>query len=115
MIKLYTPENELELSFIKSIFDGEDIPYFVLNDHFGSLQIGPHIPQVNMKTIMVPEDVAEQAKELLLDFITKAESGGTEPATEYTLKDKIRVLLEVLIFSWAMPGRRWNRKKLEED
>ena len=28
MIQLYTPKNELELSFIKSIFDGEGIPYF---------------------------------------------------------------------------------------
>lgn len=43
MKKLYSPNNDSELALIKSILDGEGIPYFVHNDHFGTLKVGPKI------------------------------------------------------------------------
>jgi hypothetical protein len=41
MIKLYSPRDAIELALIESILKGEDIPYFIHNDHFGSLEGGP--------------------------------------------------------------------------
>ena len=41
MIKLYSPDTESELAVLKSLFDAEGIHYFVLNDHFGTLRVGP--------------------------------------------------------------------------
>jgi len=55
MKKLYSPNNDSELVLIKSILDGEGIQYFVHNDHFGTLKVGPRIELFNAKTIMVAE------------------------------------------------------------
>ena len=64
---------------------------------------------------MVPEEVAEQAKELISEFIGNTEPDEIEPSSEYTLKDKIRLVLECLLFTWFMPGKRWHRNKPEEE
>ena len=55
MIKVYTPQNEVDLLIIRSFLEGEGIKYFVHNDHFGSLRIGPVIELYNAKTLMVDE------------------------------------------------------------
>ena len=115
MINLYSPKDELELLFIKSLLDGEKIPYYVQNDHFGSLQIGIKIPLFNAKMIMVHEKDMETSKELISEFLknTKPENNLTTP--EYTLSDKIRLILEFLMFGWIMPGRKWSKKKTDEE
>jgi hypothetical protein len=64
---------------------------------------------------MVPDDVAEQAKELISEFIVNTEPGDIEPSSEYTLRDKIRLVVECLLFTWFMPGKRWHRNKAEEE
>lgn len=66
MKKLYTPNDESELVFLKSLFEAEDIPFVVLNDHFGSLYSGVYVSRFNAKTIMVPEEAFEDARELIL-------------------------------------------------
>jgi hypothetical protein len=38
MIKIYSPNDEFELSMIRGVFDTENINYFIHNDHFGSSQ-----------------------------------------------------------------------------
>ncbi len=62
MYKLYSPETELYLAFIKSLLTAENLYYFIHNDQFGSLRIGPKIDLFNSKTIFVSEDDAEIAK-----------------------------------------------------
>jgi hypothetical protein len=115
MINLYCPKDELELSFIKSILDGEGIPYFVFNDHFGSLEIGPSIAMVNAKTIMVHEEDLESARELISEFLKNAGPEARSDSSGYTLFDKIRLIFECLLFGWIMPGRKWRRKTTEEE
>ncbi|MGD9651117.1 MAG: DUF2007 domain-containing protein [Candidatus Dadabacteria bacterium] len=66
MKKLYTPSDESELVFLKSVFEAEGIPFVVLNDHFGSLYSGIYVGRFNAKTIMVPDDVFEDARDLIL-------------------------------------------------
>jgi hypothetical protein len=109
MIKLYSPPNQAELAIIESILEEENIPYFIHNNHFGSLEIGPLIDIYNKKTIMVEEAYEEQARELLQDFL--AATATTPP---YSIFDKIRMVFEVLFCFWFVPGRFRKRKKNEE-
>jgi hypothetical protein len=59
MIDLYSPQNEAELALLKSILEGEGIYYFVRNDNFGSLEVGPRIGLFNTKMIQVQDDHSE--------------------------------------------------------
>ena len=109
MKNLYCPRNEVELALIKSIFEGEGIHYFVHNDHFGSLEIGPQIELYNAKMIMVHEDQYERAKDILSDFLSNIAEDSADSKPQYSLSDKIRMIIETILFTWFIPGKR--RKK----
>jgi len=113
-VHLYSPENDAELALLKSILDSENINYFVKNDNFGSLEIGPRIGLYNSKMIEVRDDQYEQANELLTDYIQKTQKKPEELAEEYSLFDKIRMVMEVIFFGWLMPGRRKSKKKSDD-
>ncbi len=108
MKKLYSPRSEAELAIIKSIFDGEDIRYFVHNDHFGTLRTGPPIYLFNAKTIMVAEPHFEQAKEILTDYLNNTQADETE--SDHSLSDKLRMIVEALLFGWFIPGKKWRKR-----
>ena len=113
MIELYSPENETELVLIKSILDGEGIEYHVRNDHFGSMEIGPRIELFNAKTILVREGHHDRAKEVISDFLNTTALKTKEKPPNYSLSDKIRMIFEVILFNWVMPGRR-RRRRIED-
>jgi len=112
MIKLYSPRDQAELALIESILEGGNIPYFIHNDHFGSLEVGPQIDIYNKKTIMVNEEYQERAKELISDFI-KTTRDDTAKIPAYSLFDKLRIIFETLLFAWFIPGR--HRKRLKDE
>lgn len=111
MIKLHSPVNEAELALIESILMGEGIPYYVHNNYLGTLRIGPPIELFNKKTIMVPPDFEERARELLADFLEKTAEPQVE-WTKYSILDKLRIVAEFLIFGWFIPGKRCNKNGL---
>jgi len=115
MIKLYSPENESELALIKSLFEIEHINYYVLNDHFGTLKVGPKIDLYNAKTIYVSEEDLNFAKDILLDFLESTKNGNKPFKPQYSIPDKIRMVIEMLVFGWFIPGNRWNRNRKEEN
>ena len=113
MIKLYSPRDLAELALIESILEGEKIPYFIHNDHFGSLEVGPQIDIYNKKTIMVAEEYQKRAKELIDDYIeTTRDDTAKIPA--YSLSDKLRIIFETLLFAWFIPGRHRKGQKDEK-
>ena len=109
MKNLYRPKSEVELVLIKSIFEGEDIHYFVHNDHFGSLEIGPQIELYNAKMIMVHDDQYDRAKDILNDFLRNTIEDSVNSKSQYSLSDKIRMIIETILFTWFIPGKK--RKK----
>jgi hypothetical protein len=113
-INLHSPQNESELSLIKSILDSESISYFVRNDNFGSLEVGPHIGLFNAKMIQVQDDQYEKAKELLNDYLEKTHEQIEEPLTKYSMFDKIRMVIEFLLFNWVMPGKIKHKANHED-
>jgi len=109
MKNLYSPQNDSELAIIRSIFDGEGLYYYIRNDHFGSLKVGPKIDLLNAKMIQVHEEQFELASELISDFLKNSQKNITN-SDKYSLPDKLRMIIETLIFGWFMPGRfRKNR------
>ena len=110
-VNLYSPRNEVESALLKSILDSEGISYFVRNDNFGSLEVGPNIGLFNAKMIQVHDEQYDKARELLSDYIEKTEKKLEEADRQYSLFDKIRMVLEVLVFSWLMPGRAKHRSR----
>ena len=111
MKKLYSPENDAELALIKSILDGEDVHYFVHNDHFGSLKVGPKIDLFNAKTIMVSDHQYDLALDIIRDFVSKNENSGPDERQVYSLIDKLRMIVEAILFTWFMPGRKCRKQK----
>lgn len=114
MINLYSPTDESELALIQSILESENIPFFIHNDHFGSMRVGPPIDLFNRKTIMIDETDEERAKELLADYFrTTRDDTSTDPS--YSFFDKLRIIFETLIFTWFVPGRHKKRIKEEKE
>lgn len=109
-VHLYSPKNEVELALLKSILDAERISYFVRNDKFGSLEVGPRIGLFNAKMIEVQKDQYERAKELLTDYSEKTREDVKEPSKKYSMLDKLRMMLEFLFFGWIMPGRTKHKE-----
>jgi hypothetical protein len=113
-IKIYSPSDELELAMIRGVFDTECIHYFVHNDHFGSMRVGPQIDLLNKKTIMVPPEDAERAKTIITDLLNRALPEETIEE-KYTTSQKLRMILETIVFGWFIPGRRRRRVSPEKE
>jgi hypothetical protein len=94
---------------IKSILDSEEINYFVNNENFGSLEVGPQIALFNRRMITVRDDQYERASELIKDYVRNTAQNEDEPERGYSLFDKVRMAIEVLLFGWLMPGRKSKR------
>ena len=111
MIKIFSPENEVQLALVKSLLEAEGIPFFVHNDHFGSMEVGIQIALLNKKTVMVAEPFAKRAREIVADFLKNTASEPQGAVEKYSAWDKIRMICEALIFGWVMPGRRRRSKR----
>ena len=104
LVLLYSPNDELELSMLRGLLDADGIRYFVLNDYFGSMRVGPQIDLVNKKTIMVAPEDHDRAKDIISNFLqySKEEEGESQ----YSFSQKLRMVVEALLFTWFMPGRK---------
>jgi hypothetical protein len=109
MKRLYTPSDESELVFLKSMFEASGMPYYVQNEHFGSMYSGPYMSSLNAKTIIVPDDIFDDAKDLILsvkgDAVFEDERRGDGEGGESPLE----TLLKYLPLGWLFPGS--GRKK----
>ena len=109
MKKLYAPQSEIDLAMLQSILESADIKFFVDNESFGSLYLGPSIELFNQKTILVEDEYEEEAKKLLKEYLSNIPVNN-EPSDRPSLPDKIRMVAEVLLMGWFVPGKRWREK-----
>jgi hypothetical protein len=68
LVKVYSPDTEPELIAVVAMLEAHAIPCFVQNAGFGSLYPGPPIGAFKGRAIMVPEEKAREALELIGDF-----------------------------------------------
>ena len=109
MIELHSPDSEGELLFLKSLLDEAGIPYYVHNERFGSLMAGPQIAHYNRKTIWVHETDGHEAAALITDFLDRTGANDPPARQRYSMLEKLRMVGEVLLFGWFLPGRRPRR------
>ena len=109
----FSPENEVQLALAKSLLEAEEIPFFVHNDHFGSLYVGIQIEFLNRKTIMVDEAYEARAREVMAEFLHNVRPEAVAETGNYSIGDKLRMIAEGLLFGWVVPGkrRRGNREE----
>jgi hypothetical protein len=69
IVTLIEPQDEGELALIKSLLEGNNIRYFVQNEHFGSLYPGLSLP-FNRRVVMVDESDLGRAGTLLEKLTT---------------------------------------------
>lgn len=106
LVELHSPGGEAELLLLRSVLDGAGIVYFVKGDVFGSLTVGPTIDHYNRKTIFVHPGDREEAEALLAEFLAKTAEPRRSAARDLRARDVVRMVVEVLLFGWFMPGRR---------
>lgn len=111
MIKIYSPNDELELAMIRGLLDNAGIHFFVHNDHFGSMKVGPQIELLNKKAIMVAPEDADRAKQIIAEFLENENPEEDEITPHYSVGQKVRMFLEFLIFGWFIPGKKKRERK----
>jgi hypothetical protein len=106
LLWLYSPRSEGELALVRSVLLWAGIRHCVHNNYFGAMRVGPDIDLLNRRTIMVPERHAEEARELLLDYI----EATSEENVPLLTRDRLRIVLEFVVFGWFLPGKMRSRK-----
>lgn len=99
MVQLYSPRNEPDLLILRSLFDDAGLRYYVRNDTFGSLYLGPHVEAYNRKILCVSEADVDEATALLGEFLERTGRDTVEPPPHRTLVDR---LLQRLL-GWLAP------------
>lgn len=112
MTELYSPRNESELLVLRSVFDAAGLHYFVKNDLFGSLAVGPQIDHYNRKTVYVAPDDLDEARLLVRELLERTAEPDL-PREPLGLLDVLRMTAELLLFGWFMPGKRARLQRPE--
>jgi putative signal transducing protein len=107
LVRVLSPQSESEIAVVTSLLEAHDIPVFVHGRHLGSLLPGLQIGSYNTQSIMVPEECESDALELLSEFRRNDSSATSAPLRG---RDRLRVVLEGILFGWLVPGRRKDRK-----
>jgi len=115
MVPVFQPQNETELALASGALQAHEIPFFVHNGGFGGLYPGMQVGLYNVRTIMVPAGVYEQARDILNQFLVVDanvvdEGVETEPPKR-KLMERFRLFVEILLGGWCVP-RTEKRKSL---
>lgn len=113
MIEIYRPESEGQLLLLRSILDDAGLRFFVKNEAFGSLMVGPQIEHYNRKGLFVHPDDAEEAHQLVKEFFERTGHPKDHPSPGNA--DILRMVVEFFLFDWFIPGRRRRIEDLADD
>jgi hypothetical protein len=94
MVQLYSPRSELDLLLLRSLFDDAAIRYYVRNDTFGSLYLGPHVEAYNRKILCVSEVDLDDARALLAEFLERTGREADEPPPRTLLERLLQRFLD---------------------
>jgi ADP-ribose pyrophosphatase YjhB (NUDIX family) len=97
LVRVFTPQTLSESAVVVAMLEAHGIPVLRHNGHFASLLPGVQINAYNTQTIMVPDEHAADALELLTEFRRPA------PAAPQP-RGIARTIFESLLFGWFVPG-----------
>ena len=104
---LCSPSTSVELAVVESLLNAEKIPYFVHNEHFGGLEVGPAIPLVNERAVFVSEEDFERASGIIA--VPPSLPDATPTGGSVSVFAKLRMVVEVLLLGWLLPAQRKHR------
>src|SRR5688572_23473029 len=107
LVRVLFPQSEPEIAVVTSLLEAHDIPVFVHGRHLGSLFPGLQIGSYNTQSIMVPEERVADALELLSEF---RRDDPSMPSVPLRWQDRLRIVLEGILFGWLVPGRRDDKR-----
>ena len=70
MVPIYTPKSESEALVITSLMQAYGVVFFMRGGAFRSMYPGPVSNSLNEQTLMVDDDQAELARELIQSFLS---------------------------------------------
>jgi 8-oxo-dGTP diphosphatase len=102
LVRILNPRTASEAAVVMALLRAHEIPAFLHNGHIASVLPGVMIGGYNTQSVMVPEECAADAFELVVNFRTApSPTGGSSVA---------RNALELLFFSWFMPAPHVPRR-----
>ena len=103
LVRVFSPQSESEVLVATALLDAHKIPIFVHNRGIASMLPGIQINAYNTQSVMVPEEYAADAVELLAEL---KRAVPTPPSGPLPLRDRIRIVVESLLFGRFVPRSR---------
>ena len=105
VVPIFTPRTPSDLAVVLCLLHAYGFPYFVHDYYFGGLYPGAVFALYNLRRVLVPTEMASEARQLVDDFLPGIEF------TPYNMfgADKLRVVVEGLLLGWFIPGNKWPR------
>jgi len=97
---------------MQAALEANGVHFFVQGGGFGSLFPGPQIGSWNARGIMVPDAEAALAKDALAPLL---QPDPESDARRLGARSKLRIVCEVLLFGWFIPGKRPRRRAQPND
>ena len=69
MVAVYSPKTDSEAAVIVSLMEAYGVDHFMQGGAFSSMYPGPLVNSLNAQTLMVHEDHADLARQLLQEFL----------------------------------------------
>ena len=100
MTPVYRPESAIELAIAESLLEAHEIPYFVHNRGFAGLYPGIQLHLLNARTILVPSEASDMAKDVLAQFL--ADTSSVRQNRERSVWHILRLIFESLCMGWCV-------------
>ena len=97
LVRVFTPRTASEAAVVVAMLEAHEVPAYLHNGHLASVLPGVQIGAYNAQSVMVPEECAEDALEMLANF-----RAAPAPTGDSSL---LRNIFEWLLFHWFIPAR----------
>src|SRR5687767_600615 len=102
LVRVFTPQTLSEATVVVALLEAHEIPVLRHNGLLAGLLPGVQVNAYNSQSIMVPEERAADALELLAQFRERSEVAAAP-------RSIARMVFETLFFAWFVPGSRPSR------
>jgi len=102
LVRILNPRTASEAAVVVAMLQAHEIPAFLHNGHIASVLPGVMIGGYNTQSVMVPDECAADALELIVNFRVAPSPAGDSSA--------VRNALELLLFGWFVPAHHTPRR-----
>jgi 8-oxo-dGTP diphosphatase len=96
LVRIFNPRTASEAAVVVAMLQAHEIPAYLHNGYLASVLPGVMINAYNSQSVMVPEECAADALEMIANFRTAPSPAGNNSA--------VRNALELLLFGWFVPS-----------